>query len=559
MHNQPTIPPLKRAIAINPTLINSPKKQRPSLLKKLSFFSLLKSKSSTVFHEINLEGRKNEVNLSIASATDAEVTTEDPSYSATNPIQSKDASALDSLQQEPLEADYDLTSSLQSSSATHRDIFHRARQNERFSEVYESEEKDNSVIEVSTDGETSPASSTTTDFRIPRRGLPPGSPFRSGTRDSTSTTMSFVSLNSNSIITVDSPIKEVLDLYHTDVEAVESEVPQPVSKASQGSSSSTESPTKGLDSFIPPTRIPSLPLTDTTEKDPLGGILVRQRPDAGNISPQKKVSFNFGKRPPTSAKFALQSFMDQKRQMEEDRILAEELQRLEVEGGYDVGPKPNRRHFGFQDLKARRERLQRIEAEDALLAAEIYRCEQEDFAFEQRQRDQKEKVERERLLAIERQKQEDQARLLAEQTRLITQIGAPIGVRRANLGRGLTEGSLTDLTPDIIERLQHVKFTFSRSLPLFRIQKVEWIVNERLQADFENCREQLRRCGRPTNELLLWHGTAPQNLFPYVIENDTLTESILTGGFRLGGVGGHFIAHGQSKVLLLLVYLTIRA
>jgi hypothetical protein len=241
---------------------------------------------------------------------------------------------------------------------------------------------------------------------------------------------------------------------------------------------------------------------------------------------------------------------DLRRMEEQDRILAEELQRIEDEDGVYVERSKATKNSHSDDAtklkeKVRLEKLERIAYEDALLAAELYRCEEEDIAESKRQREREEKAKIERAQALERQKQAEQARLLAEQARLSDQ---QLAVRRVNLWGGFGDGTIKDLTPDMVEQLKGLKATFSRTLPTFTVTKVEWIMNERLQAEFENCKEQLNRCGRPTNELILWHGTAPYNINGYGIDKEKLMNSIITQGFRVGGVDGHPVAHGSSMV-----------
>ncbi|KAJ7207041.1 hypothetical protein GGX14DRAFT_635855, partial [Mycena pura] len=67
---------------------------------------------------------------------------------------------------------------------------------------------------------------------------------------------------------------------------------------------------------------------------------------------------------------------------------------------------------------------------------------------------------------------------------------------------------------------------------------VHWIVNYELEKKFEEAREILRGVmgGEEPKELQMFHGTKTQNI-----------DLILSGGFRIGGVGGHRIVNGTGQ------------
>ncbi|KAF7292775.1 PARP catalytic domain-containing protein [Mycena indigotica] len=71
-----------------------------------------------------------------------------------------------------------------------------------------------------------------------------------------------------------------------------------------------------------------------------------------------------------------------------------------------------------------------------------------------------------------------------------------------------------------------------------KVKKFHWIVNYELEKRFEAAREILRRNmkGEEPKELHMFHGTAPKNI-----------ESILNGGFKIGGVGGHAHVNGHCE------------
>jgi hypothetical protein len=64
---------------------------------------------------------------------------------------------------------------------------------------------------------------------------------------------------------------------------------------------------------------------------------------------------------------------------------------------------------------------------------------------------------------------------------------------------------------------------------------VEHWTNPDLQEAFEGARKLLKRYGCPDDEVLVFHGTAERNI-----------DSIMRGGFRVGGSGGHAIANGTA-------------
>ncbi|KAJ7216495.1 hypothetical protein GGX14DRAFT_696303 [Mycena pura] len=71
-----------------------------------------------------------------------------------------------------------------------------------------------------------------------------------------------------------------------------------------------------------------------------------------------------------------------------------------------------------------------------------------------------------------------------------------------------------------------------------QVKKFHWIVNYELEKKFEEAREILRGLmpGDEPQEVQMFHGTREANF-----------DSILSGGFRIGGVGGHPVVHGSSE------------
>jgi hypothetical protein len=217
----------------------------------------------------------------------------------------------------------------------------------------------------------------------------------------------------------------------------------------------------------------------------------------------------------------------QRAQEEQDRLLALELQRMEDEEAQqeqDLEEEARQlREAEEREEADRLEELERIAFEDALFVAGLVRGEQEDYEEQQRlereRREEEARIERERQAEEERRRQAEAARLLAAQRG----VGAPIAVRRVQ-GGTLVQGSLDDLTAEIIPLLKNVRDTFARSLPAYNIVRIEWIMNPILQAQFDQSRTQLRNSGRPSNEILLFHGTAPQNVNLYTPFSLNLTS-----------------------------------
>ena len=196
------------------------------------------------------------------------------------------------------------------------------------------------------------------------------------------------------------------------------------------------------------------------------------------------------------------------RMEEEDRALAEELQRLEQEELEEL-----QRHYEMQaeeisrmeerEEAMRLENLKRIAQEDELLAQTLMAQEQRDFDEEQRQRREKQ----------EKEKKEKEKKAEAE---AVKGIGAPVSVRQVNAWGAITEASRNELTPEIVKHLKHLVEVFRKNMPEQQIVKLEWIVNRRLEIQFENTREQLKKAKHSTKEILLFHGTENKNVNKYV-------------------------------------------
>lgn len=84
------------------------------------------------------------------------------------------------------------------------------------------------------------------------------------------------------------------------------------------------------------------------------------------------------------------------------------------------------------------------------------------------------------------------------------------------LGSLRSGGNVSDLTPAILEQMKTVKINFLENLPNYTISKIEYIMNDVLYIRFNNTRAEFRKTGRSTKEVVLFHGTNPQNINRYL-------------------------------------------
>jgi hypothetical protein len=185
--------------------------------------------------------------------------------------------------------------------------------------------------------------------------------------------------------------------------------------------------------------------------------------------------------------------------------IAEELQRLEDEDEEATQRLHEIQAKEFSSLQeseelVRLEDLQRIAQEDELLAQALMAQEQAEFEQEQ----------------DERLEQEEEERRERERRENLGGVGAPVAVRCVNSWGKITEASINELTPEVVKHLKHVKETFAKSISEMKITKLEWIVNLRLEAQFEHTRTQLKAAKHSTKEILLFHGTEAGNINKYL-------------------------------------------
>ncbi|KAI0043689.1 hypothetical protein FA95DRAFT_1574951 [Auriscalpium vulgare] len=88
--------------------------------------------------------------------------------------------------------------------------------------------------------------------------------------------------------------------------------------------------------------------------------------------------------------------------------------------------------------------------------------------------------------------------------------------------------------PDDLARFEPWKALFERSG--LKVKKFHWFVNYELEKRFEHARQTLELlCGEAPQELPMFHGTKSENI-----------DSILKGGFRIGGMGGQAVVNGTA-------------
>lgn len=198
------------------------------------------------------------------------------------------------------------------------------------------------------------------------------------------------------------------------------------------------------------------------------------------------------------------------KQVQQDRLFAEALQRMEDATIYPPPPTTNieevLRQLDEEDA-ARRQELEKIAAEDAKLASQLAQQEKEEFERQQRQ-------ERARLEEEERRlKEEEERRNFG--FKIIPKRVERWGIRR-NGQMVLREGGgpVWENRPDMQELLLTVKRMFSEGLADHAILQVDVILNPKLEKIYEETKTTFQRLGRGTQEVVLFHGTHPNNVEP---------------------------------------------
>jgi len=105
-----------------------------------------------------------------------------------------------------------------------------------------------------------------------------------------------------------------------------------------------------------------------------------------------------------------------------------------------------------------------------------------------------------------------------------------------------------DLTGIHISMMAHLKMLKDQAKQV-KITKIEYILNDKLHEQFKRAKEELKKAGRTTDEIILFHGTESNNIESYLpFRAPALIHSILSEGFRIGGIDGFMPSHGSSMV-----------
>ena len=172
-----------------------------------------------------------------------------------------------------------------------------------------------------------------------------------------------------------------------------------------------------------------------------------------------------------------------------------------------------------KDERGRQERDRRAEEERK-------DRERKDKERSQKDRERKEREARKAREAAERQ----------EKKQALARVGAWVEVMKVNRWNSLENGGRAiDLTPAILRQLYFIKWNFVKHLPTHKIRKIQYVMNDKLYAIFNDTKNKLRRHGKSTQEMLLFHGTKPENINKYVsITKVALIAEFWRKDFKLG-------------------------
>jgi hypothetical protein len=116
----------------------------------------------------------------------------------------------------------------------------------------------------------------------------------------------------------------------------------------------------------------------------------------------------------------------------------------------------------------------------------------------------------------ERERKAQQAAARQEKENALKQIQAWVEVLKVNRRNSLENGGpAIELSHRNLVRLAWVRHNFLKHLSNYRIQKIQFIYNDNLYKRFERTKIEFRRHGKPTKEMLLFHGTKPENVNRY--------------------------------------------
>jgi hypothetical protein len=104
-----------------------------------------------------------------------------------------------------------------------------------------------------------------------------------------------------------------------------------------------------------------------------------------------------------------------------------------------------------------------------------------------------------------------------------------------------------DLSLRVLENLKWVAFNFKRELPSYKITKIEFIKNDRLYERFQKTRDEFKRLGKSTKEMLLYHGTKAANVTRFKVYVDKLTICLGYARAVSGSAADKGIKHPTAK------------
>ena len=92
------------------------------------------------------------------------------------------------------------------------------------------------------------------------------------------------------------------------------------------------------------------------------------------------------------------------------------------------------------------------------------------------------------------------------------EIGISVSVRIVNDKGAVSTGELKLLSSSVIEQMKFIKKRFTERCPGLSMTKIEYIMNPSLYKEFDSAKKELRDRSRPSNEVVLFHGTRRQNI-----------------------------------------------
>jgi len=210
---------------------------------------------------------------------------------------------------------------------------------------------------------------------------------------------------------------------------------------------------------------------------------------------------------------------------ERQRVLEAELERLrEAEQVRQERERQEHTRIEQEELMRIRLKLEESEKREQETKERLAELERMMKERDERERQLAELQERQRKAEQARQEKEKEERARKQEERrqnqsALQQVGVPVTVRQVNRwGSFGRDGNTRDLTLAILKQMKIIKRCFSKNLPNYTISKIEYIMNDALYNQFNATKAEFRKSGRNTKEMLLFHGTNPQNIdrFLYV-------------------------------------------